>query len=204
MHGRVALWIDVAVKVLFVGLLVFGAFSGLEQFEGKAFGARLATYPIAAAIVPVGWWLAGKPRPYPYALDILVVAPFLVDVIGNVFDLYDTIEWWDDLNHFVNWGLLSLAIGLLVLRFRLPAVETFVIVVGMAALAAIVWELGEYVAFIRNSDELDTAYKDTLGDMLLGMSGAIVAALAIATVIRNRYTSTTTNGKSAGSALPDG
>jgi hypothetical protein len=85
--GRVALWIDVAVKVLFVGLLAFGAFSGLEQFEGKAFGARLLTYPIAAAIVPVGWWLAGKPRPYPYALDILVVAPFLVDVIGNVFDV---------------------------------------------------------------------------------------------------------------------
>jgi hypothetical protein len=114
--------------------------------------------------------------------------------------------WWDDLNHFVNWGLLSLAIGLLVLRFRLPAVETFVIVVGMAAVAAIVWELGEYVAFIRNSDELDTAYTDTLGDMLLGMSGAIVAALAISTVIRSRggYTSVTRNGKSAGSALPEG
>jgi hypothetical protein len=205
-RGRVALWIDIAVKVLFVGLLAFGAFSGLEQFEGKAFGARLLTYPLAAAIVPVGWWIAGKPRPYPYALDILVVSPFLVDVLGNVFDLYDTIGWWDDLNHFVNWGLLSLAIGLLVLRFRLPALETFVIVVGMAAVAAIVWELGEYVAFIRNSDELDTAYTDTLGDMLLGMSGALVAALATVTVIRSRggYTSTIRNGKSAGSALPDG
>lgn len=113
-----ALWVDVAVKALFVGLLAFGAFSGLEQFEGKAFGWRLATYPIAAALVPVGWWLAGRPRPYPFVLDILVVAPFLVDVLGNVFDLYDTIVWWDDLNHFVNWGLLSLAVGLLVLRWH--------------------------------------------------------------------------------------
>jgi hypothetical protein len=181
-----AFWIDVAVKVLFVGLLAFGAFSGLEQFEGKAFGWRLLTYPIAALIVPLGWWLAGRPRPYPYALDILVVAPFLVDVLGNTFDLYDTISWWDDLNHFVNWGLLSLAIGLFVLRFRLPALATFALVVGMGAVAAIIWELGEYVAFIRNSDELDTAYEDTLGDMLLGLAGATVAAAATATVLRRR------------------
>jgi hypothetical protein len=181
-----ALWLDLAVKALFVGLLVFGAFSGLEQFEDKAFGWRLATYPVAAALVPVGWWLAGRPRPYPYALDILVVAPFLVDVLGNVFDLYDTVSWWDDLNHFVNWCLLSLAIGLLVLRFRLAAPATFAIVVGMGAVAAILWELGEYVAFIRDSDELDTAYEDTLGDMLLGLTGATVAALATATVLRRR------------------
>ena len=99
-------------------------------------------------IVPLGWWLAGHPRPYPYALDILLVSPFLVDVLGNVFDLYDAITWWDDLNHFVNWALLSLAIGQLVLRFGLPRIETFVIVVGFGAFAAIVWELGEYVAFI--------------------------------------------------------
>jgi hypothetical protein len=155
-----AFWLDVAVKVLFVGLLAFGAFSGLEQFEGKAFGWRLVFYPLAGVVVPLGWWLAGRPQPYPYALDILLVSPFLVDVLGNVFDLYDTIEWWDDLNHFVNWALLSLAV---------------------------VWELGEYVAFIRNSDELDTAYTDTLGDMLLGLSGSIVAAAATATVLaRNR------------------
>lgn len=196
-----AFWVDVAVKALFVGLLAFGAFSGLEQFEGKAFGWRLATYPIAAALVPVGWWLAGRPRPYPFVLDILVVAPFLVDVLGNVFDLYDTIDWWDDLNHFVNWGLLSFAVGLLVLRWPLPRAATFALVVGMGAVAAILWELGEYFAFIRDSPELDTAYKDTLGDMVLGLTGATVAALATATVL---YTRTTTNGRSAASARPAG
>ncbi len=183
---RFVFWLNIAVKLLFVALLAFGAFSGLEQFEGKAFGWRLVFYPLAAVIVPLGWWLAGRPRPYPYAMDILLVSPFLVDVLGNVFDLYDAIEWWDDLNHFVNWSLLCLAIGQLVLRFGLPRIETFVIVVGFGAFAAIVWELGEYVAFIRNSDELDTAYTDTLGDMLLGLTGSIVAALATATVLNRR------------------
>jgi hypothetical protein len=116
----------------------------------------------------------------------LLVAPFLVDVAGNTFDLYDTIEWWDDLNHFVNWALLSLAVGQLVLRLRIPRFETFVIVVGVGAVAAILWELGEYVAFIRNSPELETAYEDTLGDMMLGLAGATVAALASSTLLRNR------------------
>lgn len=176
-------WLNVAVKAALVGLLAFGAFSGLEQFDGKAFGWRLLGYPIAAIVVPVGWWLAGRPRPYPYAVDILFVSPFLIDVVGNVLDLYDTIAWWDDLNHLVNWALLSLAVGQLLLRFRLPRFETFVIIVGVGAVAAILWELGEYVAFIRNSTELETAYKDTLGDMMLGLTGAALAGLASATVL---------------------
>ncbi len=179
-------WLDVAVKVALVGILAFGAFSGLEQFEDKAFGWRLVFYPLAAVIVPVGWWLAKKPQPYPYALDILLVAPFLVDVIGNALDLYDSISWWDDLNHFVNWALLGLAVGQLVLRFPLPRFAAFVIVAGVGAIAAILWELAEYFAFIRNSDELDTAYTDTLGDMTLGLTGATLAALATVTVLWRR------------------
>ena len=176
-------WLDVAVKTALVGLLAFGAFSGMEQFEGKAFGWRLVFYPLAAVVVPVGWWLAGRPAPYPYALDILLVSPFLVDVVGNTLDLYDSISWWDDLNHFVNWGLLSLAVGQLVIRLRIPRFETFVIVVGVGAVAAILWELGEYVAFIRDSDELDTAYTDTLGYMMLGLAGATVAGILSATIL---------------------
>jgi hypothetical protein len=178
-----AFWLNLAVKAALLALLAFGAFSGLEQFEGKAFGWRLLFYPISAIVVPIGWRLAGRPPPYPYALDILLVSPFLVDVVGNALDLYDTIEWWDDLNHFVNWALLSLAVGQLVLRFRLPRFETFVIVVGVGAVAAILWELGEYVAFIRNSPELETAYEDTLGDMMFGLAGATFAGLLSAIVL---------------------
>ena len=116
MHRPWAFWLDMAFKAALVGLLAFGAFSGLDQFEGKAFGWRLVFYPLAAVIVPLGWWLAGRPKPYPYALDILLVSPFLVDVVGNALDLYDSISWWDDLNHFVNWAILTTAFGLFLIR----------------------------------------------------------------------------------------
>ena len=32
-----AFWVAVTIKVVLIGLLAFGAFSGLQQFEGKAF-----------------------------------------------------------------------------------------------------------------------------------------------------------------------
>ena len=34
--------------------------------------------------------------------------PFAIDMFGNFANLYDTIDWWDDVNHLVNWAILSL------------------------------------------------------------------------------------------------
>ncbi|HET6690258.1 MAG TPA: hypothetical protein VFG74_05280, partial [Miltoncostaeaceae bacterium] len=183
MHPRsVALWLNLAVKAALVALLLVGAFSGLQQFEGKAFGGRLLTYPIAALVVPAGWALAGRRPPYPYAADILLTLPFLIDVAGNALDLYDTVDWWDDANHFVNWTLLAAGFGALVARAALPRWSVALLVVGFGAASAIVWELAEYVAFIRNSPELQTAYTDTLGDLAFGLAGSVLAAVLVITL----------------------
>jgi hypothetical protein len=177
---RRALALDLAVKALLVGLLLFGAFSGLERFEGKAFGGRALSYPIATLIVPIAWWLVARrrerPPAYPYALDILLVLPFLIDTLGNVLDLYDRISWWDDANHFVNWFLLTAAFGQLLVRLPIGPLNAFALAVGFGAVTAVLWEFAEYVTFIRNSPELDTAYTDTLGDLALGLSGSALAA----------------------------
>jgi len=45
------------------------------------------------------------------------------------------------------------------------------------------WEFAEYFTFIRNSPELDTAYTDTLGDLALGLSGSMLAALLTVTLL---------------------
>ena len=185
-HPRTLFWLNIGLKALFVGLLAFGAFSGLDQFNGKAFGWRLLLYPIAALIVPIAWKLRGAPRPYPYATDMLLVAPFLIDVAGNALDLYDSIVWWDDLNHLVNWALLSGALGAALLRTRLTPLLLFSLVTGFGAATAILWEIGEYFAFIRGGTELATAYTDTLGDEVLGLTGAALAGLTVSLVARRR------------------
>ena len=96
--------------------------------------------------------------------------------MGNALNLYDTIDWWDDANHFVNWALLSGAVAAALLRTHVKRAELVSLVAGFGGVTAILWELGEYFAFIRNSPELATAYTDTLGDMALGLGGATLAA----------------------------
>jgi len=184
-----AFWLDTAVKLALVLLLAFGAFSGLERFAGKAFGWRLVGYSIAALIVPAIWILRGRRPPYPYTVDILFVLPFLIDTVGNTLDLYDTLDWWDDANHFVNWALLTGAAAAAQLRTRVRTAELFALVVGFGAVAAILWEIGEYFAFIRNSPELATAYTDTLGDMSLGLGGSMLTATIAVIVLRRRSAS---------------
>jgi hypothetical protein len=182
-----AFWLDLGVKVTLILLLAFGAFSGLERFAGKAFGWRLIGYSVAALLVPAIWAARGRRSSYPYAADTLFVLPFLIDTIGNALNLYDTIDWWDDANHFVNWALLSGAVATVLLRTHVARAELFALVVGFGAVTAILWEIGEYFAFIRNSSELATAYTDTLGDLSLGLSGStFTAAIAAIGLTRTR------------------
>ena len=182
--GGWARWITVALLVLTVTQLVVATFvPGLEQFENKGFGARLVLYPAMMLVVPAVWWLRdrGSGTSVPWAAFAWIMLPFLVDVTGNSFDLYDTVWWWDDANHYVNWLFLALGAGLLLERTpRRPAWETLLLVTGLGALMAIGWEIGEYYAFIRFGTELATAYTDTLGDEVLGTLGALTAALVLA------------------------
>lgn len=183
MRRPVAFWVNLGVKAALIGLLLLAVlFPDLPQFEGKAMTARALTYPLAALVVPLGWWLYGRRRSdrYPYALDILLVLPFLIDVAGNALDLYDRIGWWDDANHFVNWALLVAAFGQLLVRLPVGRIAAVGLAIGFGAASAILWEVAEYFAFIRDSPELDTAYTDTLGDLVLGLSGSVFAALVTA------------------------
>jgi hypothetical protein len=184
---RPAFWIDVALKVALIGqLAVAVAWPDLPQFEGKAFAGRAIVYPVAVLLVPAVWWLLRRRRPiqFPYALDILWTLPFLIDVSGNTADLYDTISWWDDANHFVNWGILVAAFGQLLIRLPVGRLEAAALAIGFGAVTALLWEFGEYLTFIRfNEEEFRTAYTDTLGDLALGLGGSVVAAVLIATVL---------------------
>ena len=179
-------WAAATVLALTVLQLVVGTFGGLDQFEGKGFGYRLAAYPVLMLIVPAAWWWRTRNDPatsanaLPWGAFALIMAPFLIDVTGNTLDLYDTIDPWDNINHFVNWMLLLWGCGLLVARADVrPRWLLVVGITGLGAILAIGWEIGEWYTFIRRGTELDGAYEDTLSDELLGTLGAFVAALIV-------------------------
>lgn len=186
MSRRAALGVDLGLKLLLVLLLLMAvAFPDWEQFEGKAIGTRILTYPLSGLVIPAAWWLFFRKHPFPVAADIVVILPFVIDTAGNAANLYNTIWWWDDANHFVNWGLLTAAFMLVTRPVGLPWWNALALGAGFGAATAIAWELLEYFAFIRNSPELETAYTDTLGDLSLGLSGSVVAATIIAAAFRD-------------------
>jgi hypothetical protein len=183
---RVGLPLVVTLKGLVVGLTAFGAFSGFPRFEDKGFGWRLIFYPLLIFVLPVAWRFLGR-GPYPYVADALITLPFLVDVVGNVLDLYDSISWWDDANHLANWFLLTLGIGALLLRTHFEPIAVFGFVLAFGVTAGVLWELGEYLTFIRtNEDEFATAYTDTLGDLTLDLCGTLAAATITYAAARRR------------------
>jgi hypothetical protein len=187
--GRVSrrtcpVWVPVAVLVLTVAQLAVAEWwPDIDRFADKAFGARLVAYPLLMLAAPATWWLVVRRRDRsaaaPYGAFTLVMLPFLVDVTGNSLDLYDTVVWWDDFNHWINWLLLLWGIGLLVGGSVQPGWALVVLVTGLGAILAIGWELGEWWTFIRHGTELDTAYEDTLGDLTLGTLGAACAGLIL-------------------------
>lgn len=181
---RCPIWVPALVLVLTVAqLIVAVAVPGIERFEGKAFEYRLAFYPLLMLFVPAVWWYVARraepPPDPPYGAFALVMAPFLIDITGNSLNLYDTVDWWDNFNHFANWLLLLTGIGLIICGGVRPRWAVVVVITGAGAILAIGWEAAEWYGFIRQGTELEGAYENTLSDEVLGTLGALLAGLIV-------------------------
>ena len=177
MRRPTLLALDVSAKLALFGLLLHAvANPDLPQYADKAMQARAVVYPLAVLAIPIAWWLFARPRPFPVLADLLFTLPFLIDTAGNGLDLYDRIEWWDDVNHLGNWILLSAAFVALGWPHGAARLTRVALGVGFGAVAAIVWEVLEFITFIPDSPEAATAYQDTLGDLILGLLGSLIGA----------------------------
>jgi len=140
-HVRSAFWLDLAVKAALVPLLAFGAFSGLERFAGKAFGWRLVGYSIAALIVPAIWAPHGRRSAYPFAADISSSCRF-----SSTRSATRSTSTRKPLRELVApqrsaWRGTG--------AHQIRGAELLGLVVGFGGVTAILWEIGEYFAFIR-------------------------------------------------------
>jgi hypothetical protein len=176
-----ALAAKLALFLLLLSALIWPDLSGIK---GKASTARLIVYPIGALVLPIWWFAYGRAKSklhkaFPWTADLLMTLPWLVDLIGNRLNLFDTITWWDDAMHLLLWAFLTAGVLTAFAPRSLSRALTVFVALGFGATAAVIWELGEYVAFVRHSPELQTAYTDTLGDLALGSVGALLAGLII-------------------------
>lgn len=152
------------------------------NLEGKAPTMRAVTYPLLALVVPVVHVigrLRGSGRRYPWGADLLVTLPGFSDLLGNRWDLYDQVGWFDDLVHVVNTGFLAAGVLLLTGTATARPWRRLAVAVAAGTTLSLVWELWEFQAFVAKGSESTTAYADTLGDLTLGWVGAVVAALLV-------------------------
>ncbi len=170
-----------AVRIgLVVALIVTVAFPDWEQFAGKGMASRVPVYLLPAFVVPVVWKLRGSHPRYPYLVDALVVAPFLLDTMGNVANFYNTYDRTDDVLHFVNWVLLMAGVTLALSRTGIGRLNGWALGWGFGGLAIIWWEVLEYLAQLKGDNGLSLTYADTIGDLVLSSTGgAIGAALVV-------------------------
>ncbi|MFT7600824.1 MAG: hypothetical protein ACI8TP_003772 [Acidimicrobiales bacterium] len=165
---------------LVVALIITIAFPNWEQFAGKGMAFRAPFYLLPVAVVPLIWKLRGSNSPYPYLVDALVVAPFLVDTLGNVGNFYNNFNATDDVLHFLNWVLLMGGVTLALARTGIGKLNAWSLGWGFGGLAIIWWEAAEFLVQELGTAGLSLTYEDTIGDLLLSSTGgAVGSALAI-------------------------
>ena len=152
----------------------------LEQLEGKGMGFRFPLFMLSAAVVPLAW--RRRFSPYPATADVLVVAPFLLDTLGNLVGFYDSYDATDDVLHTLNWVLLVAAFH--AWRFRrapsagaMSKFDAWLLGAGIGALAIVGWEIAEWiVAETGAGGGLALTYGDTVGDLALSTAGGMVGS----------------------------
>ena len=152
----------------------------LDQLEGKGMAFRFPLFMLSAAVVPLAW--RRRFQPYPATADVLVVAPFLLDTLGNLVGLYDSYDVTDDVLHTLNWVLLVAAFH--AWRYRrvgsaeaMSRADAWLLGAGIGALAIVGWEIAEWiVAETGAGGGLALTYGDTVGDLALSTAGGMVGS----------------------------
>jgi hypothetical protein len=188
-RGTQVLW---TVRVALVGaILVTISFPSWEQFEGKGMLFRAPFYLLPLAVVPTIWRIRDRPQPYPWAVDALVIAPFLTDTCGNIFGFYNNFDVTDDVLHFLNWVLLIAGVSLALLRTGMSRLNCWATAYGIGALAIIWWEFAEYLVQQAGTAGLGLTYGDTIGDLMLSSTGGAVGAALVVLASETRTSSGT-------------
>ena len=181
MNDRRFMWVvkGALVVTLLTGLL----FPDIPGVAGKGWPERCVGYPLSALVVPAIWALRGRRSQYPHLGDALLVVPFVLDLLGNLVNQYDTMEQFDDILHFVNWTFLVAALVVFVAPAGLARWNLVLMGSGFGALAIVAWEGVEWIVQEMGTTGLQLTYDDTVGDLVLSTAGGVLGAAVAANLL---------------------
>jgi hypothetical protein len=143
------------------------------RFVDKGLGVRSVLILAVASLLIPGWhlWRRRGWRPggaaYPVWYDNLYLTTFLLDQVGNSFDLYETYAYYDLIPHTLNSGVYTV-IAAWLLRLSIPCA------IGIATIGHVLFEIqeayGDEIFGTRNVGGV----MDTVNDLLGGLIGSVV------------------------------
>lgn len=126
----------------------------------------------------------------PAPFDAAFAATMYMSTLTGAMGWYENMDWWDKVAHVVTTGAAAAMLCLILSRFALvdnlfdrnrPLFRSRVImqttVFGLSL--AVIWEILEWFYKTVNSDDPPATYLDTMGDMLAGAVGSLLAALCL-------------------------
>ena len=177
---RLLLIVDLAVKAIAIALPLYAIVAlDVAHLASVTVLGRLLAYPVATAVIPIVWWLSGRPRPYPFIADIAIVIPFILDAARIGFDLSSK-PGLDAVPHLGGWLCISVVVGLAIGPIVRERWIGFGLMVGTGAVIAVAWEIAEYVVYRGGGIEL--TYDNTIADLGLSLTGAIIGAVLMVTI----------------------
>jgi hypothetical protein len=143
-----------------------------HRFSGKAIGRRgLVMIPLSL-LVPLVQAARDQGR-YPVWTDNLYLSIFVLDLLGNHFDLYDRYRYFDAIPHAHGTGAATVVLAEL---FDTPPLSA----VGLAQLLHIGLEAQEYYSDVWFGLHNVRGTWDTVNDLLAGAVGSAAYAAVLA------------------------
>jgi len=137
------------------------------RFEGKGIAPRTAVVFVASLLVPAAWLVRGRREPYPGWIDALWVSVFVVDLGGNVLDLYNRFAYFDLVPHGHGTGAATVVAAWL---WRLPLLSAL----GVATAGHVLLEAQEYYSDVFLGLRNVRGIWDVVNDLLIGLVGSLV------------------------------
>ncbi|MCD2442906.1 hypothetical protein LQ757_11550 [Agromyces sp. SYSU K20354] len=120
--------------------------------------------------------------------DIAFGIAVLFSTWSSVLGVYHTTRWWDVPMHFLTNGLLAALAFVVLVRLGVladpatlphPMLSATVATTALGLTMGVIWELFEWFGRAFIDDDILVGYADTLGDLLAGGLGSVVAGLSM-------------------------
>lgn len=160
----------VAVISIFVGGAGWGLLSGLS------FVSAFVTMLVPRLL---------RLRP---AFDITFGALILASTWSSVLNIYITTRWWDIPMHFATNGLSAALVYIVLVQIRIlgapstlphPMLSAALVTTAIGFSIGVLWEFFEWVGHNMIDHEILVGYNDSLGDLLWGGLGSLLAGFGM-------------------------